>query len=260
MSAVLPQLPPPPIISDEALLSELDGLVQAQKAQHGGQAAAAADAAAGHMRPPPARVDSGGQLSGVTSGASLSRFLDSAPLNDGLRKRMASHQSIHSVGSFDNGQMTEIGGHGPDRQRGKHGSGGDLAGAGGGGFRVARRTNSKSSLASDDWDLNIADVDSLNLDDWRWSESQNGPALSSFGGRQGGDFLRSSGGAGGMGGGRTHSGNSLGGLADLQQGLPLTDLPRSRSGEGLLAQPMLNANDPRVKNDPLYTQRGLSSH
>ena len=60
----------------------------------------------------------------------------------------------------------------------------------------------------------------------------------------------------GMGGGRTHSGNSLGGLADLQQGLPLTDLPRSRSGEGLLAQPMLNANDPRVKNDPLYTQRG----
>ena len=63
-----------------------------------------------------------------------------------------------------------------------------------------------------------------------------------------------------MGGGRTHSGNSLGGLADLQQGLPLTDLPRSRSGEGLLAQPMLNANDPRVKNDPLYTQRGLSSH
>ena len=27
---------PPPIISDEALLSELDGLVQAQKAQHGG--------------------------------------------------------------------------------------------------------------------------------------------------------------------------------------------------------------------------------
>ena len=28
--------PPPPIISDEALLSELDGLVQAQKAQHGG--------------------------------------------------------------------------------------------------------------------------------------------------------------------------------------------------------------------------------
>ena len=35
MSAVLPQLPPPPIISDEALLSELDGLVQAQKVWSG---------------------------------------------------------------------------------------------------------------------------------------------------------------------------------------------------------------------------------
>ena len=31
-----PSQQPPPIISDEALLSELDGLVQAQKAQHGG--------------------------------------------------------------------------------------------------------------------------------------------------------------------------------------------------------------------------------
>ena len=140
MSAVLPQLPPPPIISDEALLSELDGLVQAQKAQHGGQAAAAADAAAGHMRPPPARADSGGQLSGVTSGASLSRFLDSAPLNDGLRKRMASHQSIHSVGSA--GQMADIG-HQQRKQTA---------------FQAGRRTTSKSSLASDDWDLNIADV------------------------------------------------------------------------------------------------------
>ena len=31
-----PSQQPPPIISDEALLSELDGLVQAQNAQHGG--------------------------------------------------------------------------------------------------------------------------------------------------------------------------------------------------------------------------------
>ena len=31
-----PSQQPPPIISDEALLSELDGLVQAQKAHHGG--------------------------------------------------------------------------------------------------------------------------------------------------------------------------------------------------------------------------------
>ena len=31
-----------------------------------------------------------------------------------------------------------------------------------------RRSNSKSSLASEDWDLNIAEVDSLNLDEWRW--------------------------------------------------------------------------------------------
>jgi len=259
--SVLPQLPPAPVISDEALLHELDTLVQQQRQSQrfdeprGGSREA--DVAA--MPPPPQRAGSG-ELLNSGSGGSLSKYLAPGDGGGGIRKRLASHQSIHSVGSFDNGQMTEIGGHGPDRQRGKHGSGGDLAGAGGGGFRVARRTNSKSSLASDDWDLNIADVDSLNLDDWRWSESQNGPALSSFGGRQGGDFLRSSGGAGGMGGGRTHSGNSLGGLADLQQGLPLTDLPRSRSGEGLLAQPMLNANDPRVKNDPLYTQRGLSSH
>ena len=261
--SVLPQLPPAPVISDEALLHELDTLVQQQRQSQrfdersGGGGSREADVAA--MPPPPQRAGSG-ELLNSGSGGSLSKYLAPGDGGGGIRKRLASHQSIHSVGSFDNGQMTEIGGHGPDRQRGKHGSGGDLAGAGGGGFRVARRTNSKSSLASDDWDLNIADVDSLNLDDWRWSESQNGPALSSFGGRQGGDFLRSSGGAGGMGGGRTHSGNSLGGLADLQQGLPLTDLPRSRSGEGLLAQPMLNANDPRVKNDPLYTQRGLSSH
>jgi len=260
--SVLPQLPPAPVISDEALLHELDTLVQQQRQSQRfdeprGGGSREADVAA--MPPPPQRAGSG-ELLNSGSGGSLSKYLAPGDGGGGIRKRLASHQSIHSVGSFDNGQMTEIGGHGPDRQRGKHGSGGDLAGAGGGGFRVARRTNSKSSLASDDWDLNIADVDSLNLDDWRWSESQNGPALSSFGGRQGGDFLRSSGGAGGMGGGRTHSGNSLGGLADLQQGLPLTDLPRSRSGEGLLAQPMLNANDPRVKNDPLYTQRGLSSH
>ncbi|EGB07024.1 hypothetical protein AURANDRAFT_65260 [Aureococcus anophagefferens] len=248
--SVLPQLPPAPVISDEALLHELDTLVQQQRQSQrfdeprGGSREA--DVAA--MPPPPQRAGSG-ELLNSGSGGSLSKYLAPGDGGGGIRKRLASHQSIHSVGSFDNGQMTEIGGHGPDRQRGKHGSGGDLAGAGGGGFRVARRTNSKSSLASDDWDLNIADVDSLNLDDWRWSESQNGPALSSFGGRQGGDFLRSSGGAGGMGGGRTHSGNSLGGLADLQQGLPLTDLPRSRSGEGLLAQPMLNANDPRVSRD-----------
>ena len=31
-----PSTPSPPIISDEALLSELDGLVQAQNVQHGG--------------------------------------------------------------------------------------------------------------------------------------------------------------------------------------------------------------------------------
>jgi len=201
MSAVLPQLPPPPIISDEALLSELDGLVQAQKAQHGGQAAAAADAAAGHMRPPPARADSGGQLSGVTSGASLSRFLDSAPLNDGLRKRMASHQSIHSVGSA--GQMADIG-HQQRKQTA---------------FQAGRRTTSKSSLASDDWDLNIADVDSLNLDDWRWSESQNGANLGAFGSR---DFLRA----------RGDQGLSVGGLS---AGLPASDLPRSRSKEAITA-------------------------
>ena len=245
MSAVLPQLPPPPIISDEALLSELDGLVQAQKvcsgvpcladgvalslwrrrrrrraprlvrehwrradtqrtcaqAQHGGQAAAAADAAAGHMRPPPARADSGGKLSGVTSGASLSRFLDSAPLNDGLRKRMASHQSIHSVGSA--GQMADIG-HQQRKQTA---------------FQAGRRTTSKSSLASDDWDLNIADVDSLNLDDWRWSESQNGANLGAFGSR---DFLRA----------RGDQGLSVGGLS---AGLPASDLPRSRSKEAITA-------------------------
>ena len=198
MSAVLPQLPPPPIISDEALLSELDGLVQAQKAQHGGQAAALSDAAAGHMRPPPPRVDSAGLLGNFPgSGASRSKFLDSAPLNDGLRKRMASHQSIHSVGSL--GQMTEIGGHGPPRQKSS--------------FQAGRRTTSKSSLASDDWDLNIADVDSLNLDDWRWSESQNGANLGAFGAPAPGNFLRA-------------RDPGLAGMGGFGAGLPTTDLPR----------------------------------
>ena len=137
----------------------------------------------------------------MTSGASLSRFLDSAPLNDGLRKRMASHQSIHSVGSA--GQMADIG-HQQRKQTA---------------FQAGRRTTSKSSLASDDWDLNIADVDSLNLDDWRWSESQNGANLGAFGSR---DFLRA----------RGDQGLSVGGLS---AGLPASDLPRSRSKEAITA-------------------------
>ena len=87
-----------------------------------------------------------------------------------IRKRIASHQSVHSVGSLDGGSMTEIGGH----PLAKH--------------QNNMRTMSKSSLASDDWDLNIADVDSLNLDEWRdlrWNESANN--LSRLDSR---DFLR----------------------------------------------------------------------
>mmetsp|Transcript_25753 Transcript_25753/g.102796 ORF Transcript_25753/g.102796 Transcript_25753/m.102796 type:complete len:383 (+) Transcript_25753:450-1598(+) len=82
------------------------------------------------------------------------------------RKRMASHQSIHSVGSMDAGQMSEIGGHGPLAKQGHTMMLSAAAAA-----PPMRTMASKSSLASDDWDLNIADVDSLNLDEWRWADS-----------------------------------------------------------------------------------------
>ena len=67
-----------------------------------------------------------------------------------LRKRIASHQSVHSVGSLDAGSMTEIGGHPLTK-------------------RENMRTMSKSSLASEDWDLNIAEVDSLNFEEFQFT-------------------------------------------------------------------------------------------
>ena len=150
---------------------------------------------------------------------------------------MASHQSIHSVGSA--GQMADIG-HQQRKQTA---------------FQAGRRTTSKSSLASDDWDLNIADVDSLNLDDWRWSESQNGPSHGAFGRSSNGDFLRRPGSFGEGLSLRNYSGNSLGGLVDLHQNLPVTDLPRSRSKEGLA--PGLQ---PGATKDPIFANRGLPGH
>ncbi|KAJ8602797.1 hypothetical protein CTAYLR_002606 [Chrysophaeum taylorii] len=147
--ASLAQLPPPPIISDEALLRELDSLVQQQKAHH-------------EKLSTPSPASSSNSLNRVRSDAKISaaglrnappvtlptRLIQDDALND--RKRIASQQSVHSVG--DKGEMTEAGGHHHPKRFDN------------------QRTMSKSSLASDDWDLNIAEVDSLNLDDWRWSE------------------------------------------------------------------------------------------
>lgn len=194
----LAQLPAPPIISDEALLKELDSLVQQQKAQHEKLATPSpagssnslqrvrSDAkisAAGLRNAPPVTLPSSRvtmRPSEPVSGAPAAdtSMDDAAPLalrrfgsieatdaatsymvND--RKRIASQQSVHSVGSMDRGEMTEVGGHPPTHKRFDN-----------------QRTASKSSLASDDWDLNIADVDSLNLDDWRWSEANNSLARS----------------------------------------------------------------------------------
>lgn len=197
--ASLAQLPAPPIISDEALLKELDSLVQQQKAQHEKLAApspanssnslqrvksdAKISASALRNAPPvtlpssrlvrhPSQPDEpssedyvvGDEADSMPPPAKRLPSTEESPAASGsnpphpayLRKRIASHQSVHSVGSLDRGEMTEVGGHPPTQKRFDN-----------------QRTMSKSSLASDDWDLNIADVDSLNLDDWRWSEANN---------------------------------------------------------------------------------------
>lgn len=188
----LAQLPPPPIISDEALLRELDSLVQQQKAHHEKLATPspagssnslqrlrtdAKISAAGLRNAPPislptsrlplSRASSngaGGGGGGVVSSSNnnddendISSNNASPIVQNNDRKRIASHQSVHSVGSLDRGEMSEIGGHPLQKKL-------DVP--------QNMRTMSKSSLASDDWDLNIAEVD-LNLDDWRWSEANN---------------------------------------------------------------------------------------
>jgi len=188
--ASLAQLPPPPIISDEALLKELDSLVQQQKAHHEKLAtpspASSSNSlqrvqtntkisAAGLRNAPPVTLPSrrasdeaaapaaaapgDAAAASVGPGPAPRVEKDMPPPHMDNRKRIASHQSVHSVGSVG-GEMTDIGGHPPTHKRFDN-----------------TRTMSKSSLASDDWDLNIADVDSLNLDDWRWSEANQSGRL-----------------------------------------------------------------------------------
>lgn len=148
------QLPPPPIIPDEALLRELDSLIQKQKAQHEKSAI-------------PSPASSSNSLQHVRSNTKISAAgLRNAPpitlarttpttteTTTDTRKRIASHQSVHSVGST--GEMAEAGGH-PQPKR-----------------FDAQRSMSKSSLASDEWDLCIGDVDveNLNIDEWRWQDA-----------------------------------------------------------------------------------------
>ncbi|KAH8046115.1 hypothetical protein JL722_13834 [Aureococcus anophagefferens] len=138
--SVLPQLPPAPVISDRrSSTSSTRSCSSSQSQRFPPASGGIARAGVAAMPPPPQRAGSG-ELLNSGSGGSLSP---------------------------DNGQMTEIGGHEPDRQRES------TAPAATWRAPAARISGGaadelESSLASDDWDLNIADVDSLNLDDWRW--------------------------------------------------------------------------------------------